>query len=205
MWNRIFHVSLPFLLRSVALCLLQDRIGFYAIVPFIFVSLAGCATHPPSGITPITPFDINRYVGKWYEIARLDHSFELGLINVSAHYRAQPGGSVQVINRGYDPIKKAWRQAIGHALFMGGSDRASLKVSFFGPFYGGYHVVALDQQDYRWAMVVGPNRNYLWILSRETTLDLSIRDQLLTKAHSLGLDTRSLIWVDQTPREDEGS
>ena len=112
--------------------------------------LSACSTTPPEGMAAVTPFDIQRYVGKWYEIARLDHSFERGLSDVSATYRQQDDGSVEVLNRGYDSTRGEWRQAVGRAVFTGEPTRASLKVSFFGPFYGGYHVVALDQQNYRW-------------------------------------------------------
>lgn len=162
------------------------------------LGLGGCSTTPPEGMTAVTPFDISRYEGKWYEIARLDHSFERGLSDVSATYRKQPDGSVQVINRGFDSKKNAWNEAVGKALFTGEPTRASLKVSFFGPFYGGYHVVALDQQDYRWAMVVGPDRDYLWILARDKQLAPEVREKLLATARQLGLDTQRLIWVAQT-------
>ncbi|MFZ4537101.1 lipocalin family protein [Propionivibrio sp.] len=165
------------------------------------LGLSACSTTPPDGMTAVTPFDINRYAGKWYEIARLDHSFERGLSDVSATYRQQADGSVEVTNRGYDSKKGDWRQAVGRALFTGESDRASLKVSFFGPFYGGYHVVALDQQNYRWAMVVGPDRDYLWILARDKHLPADIREQLLNQAKVLGIDVHKLIWVEQTRNE----
>lgn len=169
-----------------------------APVLLALLALSGCSTAPPAGMTPVTPFDLARYEGKWYELARLDHSFERGLSDVSASYRAQPDGSVEVINRGYDSERGDWRQAVGRALFTGDPNRASLKVSFFGPFYGGYHVVALDQQDYRWAMVAGPNRDYLWILAREKQLAAGVRDHLLSQAKALGFDIDKLIWVDQT-------
>lgn len=159
------------------------------------VGVAACSTLPPQGVTPVSPFDVERYKGKWYEIARLDHSFERGLTNVSATYRPQADGSVEVINRGYDAEEGKWREAVGRALFTGSSDRGSLKVSFFGPFYGGYHVVALDQQDYRWAMVMGPDRGYLWILARERQLSPAVRAALLRQAVALGVNTEALIWV----------
>lgn len=165
------------------------------------LSLGACSTAPPEGITAVTPFDVNRYQGKWYEIARLDHSFERGLSDVSATYHQQPDGSLEVINRGHDSKRNEWRQAVGRALFTGDPQRASLKVSFFGPFYGGYHVVALDQQHYRWAMVIGPNRDYLWILAREKQLPAEIRAQLLIQAKKMGIDTEKLIWVGQTKKE----
>lgn len=163
--------------------------------------LTACSTSAPDGIAAVTPFEINRYVGKWYEIARLDHSFERGMTDVSANYRQQDDGSVEVINRGFDTKRNEWRDAIGKAKFTGVSSRASLKVSFFGPFYGGYHVIALDQQGYRWAMVAGPDRDYLWILARDRQLSTEIKEALLKRAKELGFDTQKLIWVSQDRRE----
>ena len=165
------------------------------------LGLASCSTSAPDGITPVTPFEINRYLGKWYEIARLDHSFERGMTDVSANYRLQEDGSVEVINRGFDTKKNEWRDAIGKAKFTGDTNRASLKVSFFGPFYGGYHVVALDQQAYRWAMVSGPDRDYLWILARDRQLPTEVQAQLLKQASELGFDVQKLIWVSQNRRD----
>ena len=161
------------------------------------LTLAACSTAPPDGVRPVTSFDIDRYLGRWYEIARLDHSFERGMSDVSATYQLQDDGSVKVINRGYDTQRQAWKEAIGRALFIGDSGTASLKVSFFGPFYGGYHVIALDQQDYRWALVSGPDRDYLWILARDKTLPADIREQLVSQARRLGFATDQLIWVEQ--------
>jgi len=139
---------------------------FAALVTAALVlAVAGCGSlSPPAGISAVTPFDLARYEGRWYEAARLDHSFERGMTDVSSTYQRQADGSVRVVNRGFDAGKNAWRQAVGKALFTGDAQTASLKVSFFGPFYGGYHVAALDA-DYQWALVVGPDRGYCWILS----------------------------------------
>ena len=163
----------------------------------LLATLAGCSTAPPPGLAAVTPFDVNRYAGTWYEIARMDHAFERGLSDVSATYRLLPDGSVQVTNRGFDGERKAWKEAVGKALFTGEANRGSLKVSFFGPFYGGYHVIALDQQDYRWALVSGPDRDYLWILARDKTLPAEVREQLVSQARALGFATDPLIWVEQ--------
>jgi apolipoprotein D and lipocalin family protein len=162
------------------------------------LSLAACSTAPPEGITAVTPFDVQRYQGKWFEIARMDHSFERGLSQVSATYQVQADGSVQVLNKGFNAAKNEWKEAVGRALFTGNNTVASLKVSFFGPFYGGYHVVALDQTDYRWALIVGPSRDYVWLLARDRQLPDAVRTQLLEKARQLGLAVDSLIWVDQS-------
>lgn len=111
-----------------------------------------CSVSPPAGVKPVDHFTVDRYLGTWYEIARLDHTFERGLSHVTARYALQPDGSLQVINTGYSAAKQRWRHSIGKARFLGSPQTASLKVSFFGPFYGGYHVIALDE-DYRYALV----------------------------------------------------
>lgn len=164
----------------------------------LVLTLAACSTTPPEGLRPVSPFDIHRYLGTWYEIARLDHSFERGLSDVSATYALQDDGSVKVINRGYDLKRQDWKEAVGRALFISDPGTGSLKVSFFRPFYGGYHVIALDQQDYRWSLVVGPNRDYLWILARDKALPADVSEQLLAKAKAAGFATDRLIWVDHT-------
>lgn len=158
--------------------------------------LTACSTAPPAGVAVVTPFDAKRYAGDWYEIARLDHSFERGLSHVTARYEPQADGSIRVINRGYDTKKQKWQEAVGRARFVGDSNRGSLKVSFFGPFYGGYHVVALDQEGYRWSMVAGPDRDYLWILAREPRLPDEVRQTLLRQATALGYEVQKLIWVE---------
>lgn len=171
------------------------RSTFFA--PLLALLLSACSTSVPSGLHPITPFELNRYLGQWYEIARLDHSFERGMSDVNATYQLLDDGSVKVINQGYNTQRQAWKEAIGRALFIGDSTTASLKVSFFGPFYGGYHVIALDP-DYRWSLVAGPDRDYLWILARDKTLPVEVREQLLSQAKALGFATDKLIWVEQT-------
>ncbi|MBK9522771.1 MAG: lipocalin family protein [Rhodocyclaceae bacterium] len=175
------------------------RLSSFLVV--VLFGLTACSTNAPDGITAVTSFEITRYAGKWYEIARLDHSFERDMTDVSANYRQQDDGSVEVINRGFDTKRNEWREAIGKAKFTGDTNRASLKVSFFGPFYGGYHVVALDQKDYRWALVAGPDRDYLWILARDRQLPPEIREQLLVRARELGFDTQKLIWVSHNRRD----
>lgn len=179
----------------------MTQIRSLLLAVFSVITLAACSTAAPDGITAVTPFDINRYVGKWYEIARLDHSFERGMTDVTANYRLQSDGSVEVTNRGFDSQRNEWRDAIGKAKFIGDTNIAALKVSFFGPFYGGYHVVALDQQAYRWAMVSGPDRDYLWILARGRQLPAEVQTQLVVKAQELGFDTPKLIWVSHDRRD----
>jgi apolipoprotein D and lipocalin family protein len=179
----------------------MSSIRLFALALIASLTLAACSTAPPEGVRPVTAFDINRYLGQWYEIARLDHSFERGMSDVSATYQLQDDGSVKVINRGYDTQRQAWKEAVGRALFIGNPGTGSLKVSFFGPFYGGYHVIALDQENYRWSLVAGPDRDYLWILARDRTLPAEVREQLVAQAQALGFATDQLIWVEQTRTE----
>lgn len=175
----------------------MPRIRASAILILLCACLLGaCATSAPEGVQPVTPFVLDRYLGKWFEIARLDHAFERGLSDVSATYARNDDGSVRVINRGFDTERQAWKEAVGRAVFIGDSNTASLKVSFFGPFYGGYHVIALDQEHYAWSLVAGPDRDYLWILAREKTLPGDVRAALLAQARALGFATDALIWVD---------
>ena len=167
----------------------------------IYFSLFACTTSPPEDIVPVDNFQPNRYMGKWYEIARLDHPFERGLNDISAHYRLLQNGNIEVINKGYDTTKKEWRDITGQAKFISKPSLGSLKVSFFWPFYGGYHIAALDKQNYNWAIVVGPSRKYLWILARQKILAPGLRDLLLKKVSQLNIDISELIWVTQE-RED---
>jgi apolipoprotein D and lipocalin family protein len=154
--------------------------------------LAGC-TGIPEGVRPVTDFELDRYLGIWYEIARLDHSFERGLTDVSATYSRRPDGGVDVLNRGYDAAKGRWKDARGRAYFLGSPEIGSLEVSFFGPFYGGYHVFALDP-DYRWALVAGYSHDYLWILAREQQLPPAVLEDLLARVRQAGFATDALVF-----------
>lgn len=162
------------------------------------LALVGCAGIP-DGVEPVQGFQVERYLGKWYEIARLDHRFERGLSHVTATYRPRDDDGIHVLNRGFDGTSGEWQEAVGRAYFVGDQDVGHLKVSFFGPFYGGYTVVSLDIDDYSYAMVCGPNRSYLWILARQPMLDRAIVEALVGKAKALGFDTDALIFVDHDP------
>lgn len=180
--NKIFHSISSLLILTAALL------------------LGGC-TGLPAGVEPVTEFELNRYLGKWYEIARLDHSFERGMNNVSAEYSLRDDGGVQVINRGYSSKEGEWRQAEGKAYFVRGADEGYLKVSFFGPFYGTYAVFELDQENYQYAFVAGPDTSYLWLLSRSTQVSDELRAQFISRAHSLGFNTDELIFVTHDQHE----
>lgn len=165
---------------------------------FALTLLTGCATLPKN-ITPVDDFTAERYLGLWYEIARLDHSFERGLSHVTAHYNWRDDGGIEVINRGYSLEKSAWKEAKGKAYLAGKADQGFLRVSFFGPFYGAYVVCALDRDHYRYALVCGPSTSYLWILARTPTLDEATVGMLVAHAESLGYSTRDLIRVNHQP------
>jgi len=165
------------------------RIGYFLIAWSI---LLGSCVSIPDGAVPVKPFDKTKYLGKWYEIARLDFKFERNLNNTTATYSINEDGSIKVDNRGFDVVKKVWKQAIGK---VGDAQEGRLKVSFFGPFYAGYNVIALDP-DYKYALIAGKNLSYLWILSRETTLPDEVRQDYLKIAGDLGYKTEDLIWVE---------
>jgi len=158
--------------------------------------LTGCVGIPKN-VKPVEQFKLEKYLGKWYEIARLDHSFERGLSRVSADYSMRTDGGVRVINRGYSEKDKAWKEAEGKAYFVGRTDQGYLKVSFFGPFYGSYVICELDHENYQYSLVCGPDTSYLWILSRTPEIKGEVRDMLIAKAASLGFDTGKLIYVYQ--------
>lgn len=160
------------------------------------VMSVACSVTPPADVKVVNNFELTRYLGTWYEIARLDHSFESGLEQVTANYSLREDGGVKVINRGFNTKKQKWQQSEGKGYFTGPTSRAALKVSFFGPFYGGYNVIELDR-DYQYALVCGPNKGYLWILSRTPTISESVKEKLLKIANEYGFDTTQLIWVKQ--------
>ena len=161
------------------------------------LSALGC-TGVPKGLEPVNGFEVERYLGKWYEIARLDHRFERGLSDVSATYTQRDDRAISVLNRGFSEEDGAWKEAHGTARFRGDPTVGSLKVTFFWPFYGGYHIIALDKDQYAYAMVTGPSRSYLWVLSRRKELDKATLDGLVRQAGELGFATDDLIWVRQT-------
>ena len=167
--------------------------------PFLALLLSSC-TSIPDGLQAVSPFELQRYLGHWYEIARLDHSFERGLSQVTADYSLRDDGGVRVINRGYSAANKEWKQAEGKAYFVGPADRGHLKVSFFGPFYGAYVVLELDQAGYQYSLICGPDRSYLWILARTPSLPPEVKQRLLDKAAALGFDTSQLLFVEQQAR-----
>ncbi len=161
-----------------------------------FLLVFTACTGIPENIGAIQNFQLNRYLGTWYEVARLDHSFERGLDNITATYTLAENGRVKVINKGRNQHSREWSQAVGKAYVVGKNGEGRLKVSFFGPFYGAYNIIALDQQNYSYSLVTGPDRSYLWILSRTPSLPEKTLDFLIDKANKLGYETDQLIYVE---------
>ncbi len=152
----------------------------------------------PKGIEPIQDFSLDRYLGTWYEVARLDHSFERGLSHVSAEYSLRDDGGVRVKNIGYSAAKDRWQEAVGKAYFVKGENTGHLKVTFQWPFYSSYVVFKLDD-DYQHSYVTGNDLNTLWLLSRTPTVDDRVLQAFKTEASQRGFDVTSLRMVNQTP------
>ncbi|SHI19010.1 apolipoprotein D and lipocalin family protein [Ferrimonas marina] len=157
--------------------------------------LMGC-TGLPEGVEPVESFELDRYLGTWYEIARLDHSFERGMERVTAEYQMRPDGGVRVLNRGFDTEQGDWQEAEGRAYFVGSDEVGHLKVSFFGPFFGSYVVFDLEPE-YQYAFVAGNSTDYLWLLARTPQVSASVRQRFIEQAAARGFDTDALIWVAQ--------
>jgi len=168
-----------------------------ACILFLALLIGGCLGMP-DGVEPVGNFQIDRYLGTWYEIARLDHSFERGLQSVTAEYSLRDDGSVRVINRGYSAAENEWNEAEGRAYFVREHDEGYLKVSFFGPFYGSYVIFELDENDYQYAFISGNTNSYLWLLARTPTVSEDLLIRFTERARALGFDTDELILVDQT-------
>jgi len=166
----------------------------YMLMLGAFISTLFSCASIPEGAVAVKPFEKKRYLGKWHEIARKDFKFERNLSNVTAEYSLNDNGTIKVVNRGYNTQKEKWSQVVGKAKFAGEEDVAMLKVSFFGPFYSGYNVIALDDE-YQYALVAGKNLDYLWILARQKEIPSAIKDKYLAIAEQIGFDTSDLIWV----------
>lgn len=175
------------------------KVGFISVLVCALVSgLVSCATIP-DGARAVTPFAKEKYLCKWYEIARLDFRFERDLNNTTAEYSANEDGSIKVVNRGYNYKTNEWKEAVGKAKFVSDENTAMLKVSFFGPFYSGYNVIALDA-GYQYALIAGKNTDYLWILSRTPTIPADVKQNYLQQAAKLGYKTDALIWVEHSAK-----
>lgn len=168
------------------------------LIPFVlamFPALCAARGGQPDN-TPVRTFDLSRYLGTWYEIARFDHSFERGMQNVTAEYLLRDDGKIDVINSGWKDGKL--KVANGKAKQPEPlTEPSRLKVSFFLFFYSEYNILLLDE-DYRYALVGSKSSDYLWILSRTPYIPDDVKEAMLAEAVKLGYDTSKLIWVDQS-------
>jgi len=170
---------------------------FILLIAFVLTSCTGI----PEGLVAIDGFEVNRYLGTWYEVARLDHRFERGLEKISANYSLRADGGVDVLNKGWDVQANEWHQALGKAYFVEQANKGMLEVSFFGPFYGAYNIIELDKKDYRYAMITGPDRSYFWILSRTKQLPATTMQALLEQAKTFGFATDQLIFCNYSAQQ----
>lgn len=168
---------------------------FRLVIAISLISLYACALRS-SNIKIVEDFDVKRYLGTWFEIARLEHRFETGLENITATYSLIDDASIRVVNKGYDIEERTWQTAEGTAKFVAERHIGRLKVSFFWPFYSSYDIIALDRKEYSYAMVTsGTDMSYLWILSRKPQLPEHTLFNLLRQAKNLGFATEKLIYV----------
>jgi apolipoprotein D and lipocalin family protein len=147
---------------------------------------------PKSAI--VQPFDKNKYMGLWYEIARLPNSIEKNLKNLTDEYSLHEDGTIKVVTRAYDFDKNKPVEATGKIKFAGPENRGKLKAAYFLPIYLDYNILDIDK-GYKYALVSGNSFNYLWIISRENSIPADIKERFLTKATNLGFDVSSLQWM----------
>ena len=158
------------------------------ILPML-VALMGCSTVPSTDDIPVVKgFDAARYMGTWYEIARLPKWFERDLDNVTATYALEEG-TLKITNRGWRDGEEKVSTAVGH--FAGAADEGAFRISFFRPFYGDYRIIWLSP-DYDLALVTGEDRSSLWILARTATIPVERRDMLVKMASDWGFDVSKL-------------
>lgn len=170
--------------------------GISLVAAGVLFLVNACSVKVPENIKVVKNFDAKAYSGQWYEIARFDFKYEKDLKNVTANYTLNDDGTIEVVNKGYNYVKNEWEEKKGKAKFNGNENEGALKVSFFGPFYGGYNVVAMDP-DYENVLVFGESKDYIWILSRNKTIPNAVKDKFLAKAKAAGYDLDRLVWTEQ--------
>ncbi|PYE31857.1 apolipoprotein D and lipocalin family protein [Idiomarina fontislapidosi] len=168
-----------------------SKVIFGLVTLSVVAGVSGCKSDPTPVAPPVKNFSAQKYLGKWYEIVRMPHSFEENLQGVTAEYRLNADGTIEVTNRGYNVVDKEWQTAIGKAEPVQGMT-AAYKVTFFWPFYGGYYVSWLSP-DYSMAIVTSDSHDYFWLLSRSPKVDQSDIDFALAKANEWGYDIDQMI------------
>lgn len=174
------------------------------LMPSCASKSATSASSSASAVTAVRGFDARRYEGRWYEIARLDHPFERNQTNVTSTYSGSPDGGMLILNRGYDTKTQKWKTSDGHAKMVGDAGTGSFKSKVYSPFYATYHVIALDQRNYNYALVSREDGDHLWILSRTPYMDEGTLAELKQKARALGYPVEQLIMVSHEPMPEAG-
>lgn len=167
----------------------MKKIFFLAFVASLF---AACETSAKVDNSTVKTVDLNRYVGSWYEIAKFDHSFERGIDYAMAKYTLRDDGKIDVLNTGIKDGRAKDAKGIAKTTNVPGL----LRVSFFGPFFGDYRIMMLDE-DYQYVLVGGSTKKFLWILARTPEIDEATQSLILAEADRRGYDTSQLIWVKQ--------
>jgi len=175
----------------------EPRMLYYPLYVWPLLILVGCQTLPEN-VTPVQDFDLESYLGSWYEIARLDHPFERGLRNVTAEYTLRGDGGVRIVNRGYSTDEGEWREVEGRGYFAGSEAEGFLRITFFRPFYSSYIIFELDQENYKYAFISGSDTSSLWLLARTPEVDEEVIRYFMEKSRKLGFDTDELIFVDHS-------
>ena len=174
--------------------------GMLLSVPVLSLVVAGCPAVDETLFPPletVSAVDIDRYAGKWYEIAKYPVVFENGCVDVTAEYTVLEDGTVRVVNT-CGSTDGGSRDIVGSATVTDPSTNAKLRVSFFGPLFGApYWIIELDE-DYQYAVVGDPSREFLWILSRTPSLDDATLSGILDRLPDRGYDPAGLIWTVQS-------
>lgn len=163
----------------------------FILVCAVMGIICACSTTTKVDNSTIEQFDLNRYLGKWYEIARMDHGFQSGMDNCTAYYSLNENGTIRVRNQGMKDGKQ--KESVGKAKVT--ATPGLLRVSFWGPFYSDYRVMMLDS-DYQYALIGSGSSGYLWILARTPQLSEPIKQSILAEARRRGYDISQLIWND---------
>lgn len=165
----------------------MKKYSFKIFILSVIIMISGCATKPTVDLTPVKEVDLSRYLGTWYEIARYDHWFERGMSHTKAEYKMREDGKIAVVNTGLKDGKLQARTKLT-------DEPGLLRVSFFGPFYGDYRILWLDN-DYKHVLIGGSDADFLWILARTSHIDPATKELILAEAKRRGYDTSLLIWV----------
>jgi lipocalin len=172
--------------------------------PMMFLFL-GCVSGPPEGLGPlelVDSVDLERYLGRWYEIARLPSSFERNIVGATAEYSLREDGKIQVVNSGFKKsLDGRYKEVKAVAWQPDPAKPGALKVKFFGLFTSDYLIFGLDQETYSWAMVGNQSRTLLWFLAREHEIDDALFTKMKEIARSQGYDLSELYKVPQKPRQ----